>query len=41
MSAQAPEGTSHTKLVSDQMMNRIERCAPLTPWSTNSSEYTA
>ena len=41
MSAQAPDGTSQTNDVSDQMISSSERCALLTPWSANSSEYTA
>ncbi len=36
VSAQAPEGTSKTKEVNDQMMNSVEICPVETPWSPNS-----
>ena len=37
-SAQAPDGTSKTNDVADQMMSSTEMCEALTPWSAKSSE---
>jgi hypothetical protein len=39
VSAQAPDGTSRTNAVVDQMTNRIEIWAADRPWSLNSSWY--
>ncbi len=36
MSAQAPEGTSNTNAVSDQMMNSDDTWPTDNPWSANS-----
>ena len=37
-SAQAPDGTSKTNAVVDQMMKSTEMCEALMPWSEKSSE---
>jgi hypothetical protein len=40
-SAHAPDGTSSTKAVIDQIASSAEICAVLSPWSANSSAYSA